>query len=185
MRFSLINGFPNYIVYEDGTVINTTTNRVMKQREIRGGYMGVGLSSSGKQKLFPIHRLVAVAFVPNPNNYPCVNHKDENKKNNNADNLEWCTQQYNINYGTANERRLKSSMWYRKSEKAKMIGIALGERSGRRVEQLTLDGKHVALYQSARKASIETGINHCYLCQSAREPRRTAGGYKWKYVKEE
>lgn len=66
----------------------------------KGGakYIQVSLSKNGKTKPFLIHRLVAEAFIPNPDNLPCVNHKDENKHNNNADNLEWCTYKYNNEY---------------------------------------------------------------------------------------
>jgi len=54
----------------------------------------------GDRKKFPVHRLVASTFIPNPNNYPQINHKDEDKTNNSISNLEWCTAKYNINYGT-------------------------------------------------------------------------------------
>lgn len=60
-----------------------------------------------------IHRLVAEAFIPNPNNYPCINHKDENPSNNNIDNLEWCTYKYNANYGTGVERQKLSRRKHR------------------------------------------------------------------------
>ncbi len=72
---------------------------IMRQRTDRA-YCSVSLKVNQKSKIFFVHRLVAMAFVPNPFNYPEVNHKDEDKKNNNADNLEWCTRSYNINYGT-------------------------------------------------------------------------------------
>ena len=64
-------------------------------------YFVIGLHKNGKKKYKAIHRLVAEAFIPNPNNYPIVNHKDENKENNYVDNLEWCTHKYNSNYGNA------------------------------------------------------------------------------------
>lgn len=72
------------------------------------GYLGVTLYKNGKRCTRSVHRLVAEAFVPNPNNLPQVNHKDENKLNNESVNLEWCTSQYNINYGTANHRRSRT-----------------------------------------------------------------------------
>ena len=71
---------------------------------ITRGYEHVGLKRGSRSKSYQIHRLVALYFVPNPNNYPIVNHKDENKLNNMANNLEWCTNEYNANYGTRNKR---------------------------------------------------------------------------------
>ena len=70
----------------------------------KDGYYQVNLSIRKKVKHHRIHRLVAEAFIENPNGYPMVNHKDENKLNNHADNLEWCDQTYNIRYGTRTQR---------------------------------------------------------------------------------
>ena len=75
------------------------------------GYASVQLSKYGKSKQLRVHRLVAQAFIPNPNNYPIINHKDENPSNNNIDNLEWCTPKYNTNYGNCKRKM---------SEKAKL-----------------------------------------------------------------
>lgn len=72
------------------------------------GYYRLPLCKEGKIKYYYIHRLVAEAFIPNPNNYKMVNHKDENKLNNNANNLEWCTHTYNMNYGNINIKRYLS-----------------------------------------------------------------------------
>ena len=69
-------------------------------------YPTVHLSIGGKRKRATIHRLVAMAFIPNPDNLPQVNHKDENPCNNRADNLEWCTELYNHNYGTYREKQI-------------------------------------------------------------------------------
>ena len=65
----------------------------------KDGYFTVGLYKDGKYRYCRVHRLVAIAFIPNPNNYPEVNHIDENKQNNNVENLEWCTTRYNLTYG--------------------------------------------------------------------------------------
>ena len=68
------------------------------------GYRIITLTSNGAKRTFYVHRLVALAFIPNPNNLPCINHIDENKGNNHIENLEWCTYKYNSNYGTCRER---------------------------------------------------------------------------------
>ena len=80
---------------------------IMKTSIDKDGYECMVLSKDGKQKYVRIHRLVAQAFIPNPNNLPQVNHKDENKGNNNVENLEWCTTTYNINYGGRTEKASK------------------------------------------------------------------------------
>lgn len=72
------------------------------------GYYMVVLHKDGGGRAYTVHRLVSNTFIPNPYNYPYVNHKDENKLNNSVDNLEWCTVKYNTNYGTANLRRGES-----------------------------------------------------------------------------
>lgn len=74
----------------------------------KAGYCYVVFSVKGNRKTVKIHRLVANAFIPNPNNFPMVNHKDENKLNNHADNLEWCTPKYNSNYGSVRSRIIQS-----------------------------------------------------------------------------
>ncbi len=91
-----------YWVSNLGRVKNA--EKVLKLTPNKKGYQRVGLHKNGKIKTVYVHRLVAEAFVPNNNNLPQVNHKDENKSNNNADNLEWCTSLYNNTYGDKNER---------------------------------------------------------------------------------
>jgi hypothetical protein len=71
------------------------------------GYFHVNLCVCRKSKMFLVHRLVAMAFIENKHNYEFINHKDENKSNNQVSNLEWCTASYNNNYGTRNEKRNK------------------------------------------------------------------------------
>ena len=106
MNLKTITGYENYAITDTGKVINLKTSKELKQRE-KKGYMNVSLFNKGKKKNELVHRLVAKAFISNPNNLPQVNHKDENSKNNNVSNLEWCTQKYNNNYGTYRERARK------------------------------------------------------------------------------
>lgn len=89
--------------------------RVMGQTVKSNGYKCVSLTKDGESKAFYVHRLVADAFIPNPDDLPMVNHKDEDKSNNFVENLEWCTNEYNINYGTGKERRAKKNSWESKS----------------------------------------------------------------------
>lgn len=101
MKWELVQGFENYSVSNTGMVRNNKTGRIMKQLNQAKGYHGVNLRSHGKTTKLSTHRLVAIAFLPNPNNYPMVNHKDENKQNNVYTNIEWCTHQYNTEYSFA------------------------------------------------------------------------------------
>lgn len=89
--------YPNYQVSNLGNVKSIKTNKVLKPFSPVGEYLKVSLSKNGKDKQFFIHRLVATAFIPNPNNLPEVNHiKEFEKTNNKVENLEWCTQKNNV-----------------------------------------------------------------------------------------
>ena len=103
--FKDIKGYPNYQISNLGRVWSKKRQIYLKPHKNNSGYLSVVLPSiNGKYKRELIHRLVALTFIDNPNNYPCVNHKDENKENNSASNLEWCDRSYNINYGSRNEK---------------------------------------------------------------------------------
>lgn len=91
----------SYSVTQDGEVFSHITNRYLSHVYVGKNYHAVSLSKNGKVKTFTIHRLVAEAFVPNPENYETVNHKDRNKDNNHYSNLEWCTNAFNKEHGSA------------------------------------------------------------------------------------
>ena len=92
----------------NGKTLAKKRGKTMKSYVVRNGYVSTRLSKNGEVKNCLVHRLVAMAFIPNPNNLPQVNHKDENKQNNHVDNLEWCDRLYNNNYGTAKARHSAS-----------------------------------------------------------------------------
>lgn len=98
--------------YESFIRLGNETRRLKAGRILtpinRDEYLGVCLSKGKSRKCYLIHRLVADAFIPNPNGYPQINHKDENKFNNIVENLEWCTAKYNDNYGSRNTKLSKS-----------------------------------------------------------------------------
>ena len=83
---------------------------ILKPNYFSGGYFRVGMYKNKTFKYYLIHRLVAQAFLPNPDNLPEVNHKDEDKSNNRVDNLEWCDHKYNMNYGTLQQRRIQTNI---------------------------------------------------------------------------
>lgn len=95
-----ISGYKNYQVSNYGRVKNAK-NQILKARRNGKGYLHLSLSKNGKIKTFTVHRLVAKTFIPNPHNYPEINHIDENKENNFVENLEWCTTKYNVRYSQA------------------------------------------------------------------------------------
>lgn len=100
-----IKDFEDYLASDLGNVYSTKSNKQMHLTKTKNGYMHINLSKGNKKHGFYVHRLVANAFIPNPENLPQVNHKDEDKSNNGISNLEWCTNRYNQNYGTSNKRR--------------------------------------------------------------------------------
>ena len=105
-----IKGYEGIYQISNKGRVKTLGNNKTKKEKIRDGkidnrgYKRISLCKNGKDKKYSIHRLVAEAFLPNPDNLPVVNHKDENKLNNNVENLEWCTQEYNVNYSSSNGR---------------------------------------------------------------------------------
>ena len=107
----------------------TGKEKIMKPTKNKDGYLYINLYKDGKRKMFKVHRLVCFAFLENLLNYPCVNHKDENKENNHVNNLEWCTHEYNNNYGSKNERASEAKKGKHHSEEHKQkISIAMKGR---------------------------------------------------------
>lgn len=106
VEWKLIEGFDGiYSVSNYGDVKNNRTGRLMKQRKTEKGYLRVGLTTNGKPKCMRVHRLVAQAFIPNPENKPEVNHIDFNKKNNCVNNLEWVTGKENAKHSLGNRKK--------------------------------------------------------------------------------
>ena len=91
-----IQDYPNYLIHPDGRVENKKTGRILKPYD-NNGYNTVTLRNHSKRKLYRIHRLIAIHYIPNPNNYQFIDHKDGNKLNNNIDNLRWVNAIQNCN----------------------------------------------------------------------------------------
>ena len=140
---------------------NSGLPRIMKPEVTSKGYLAVGLSKNGKRKGYRVSRLVASAFVPNENGLPEVNHKDEDKTNNRADNLEWCDRAYNNKYGTRISRT--------------------AEANRKPVLQYTKDGELLARWEGAKEAERVLGISDGCIWLCCNRKRKTAGGYVWRY----
>lgn len=158
----------HYQVSDKGRVksIKFRKEIIMKPERNKSGYLAIGLRKNGEHKLFKVHRLVAIAFIPNPDNLPQVNHKDENKENNSVENLEWCDSKYNINFGIHNQRI---------SEK-----LTNGKRS-KPVLQFTKDGEFIQEWKSGHDVERNLGYNQRNISSCCLGKIKSAYGYVWKY----
>lgn len=129
------------------------------------GYYFVVLSKNNKQKDSVIHRLVAKAFLPNPDNLPQVNHINEVKTCNRVDNLEYCTQQYNLAYGTGRQRCSRSQLNGKRSKK---------------IYQYTIDGELVNIFPSSHECE-RNGYNRAHIYQCCIGKYKQHKGYIWRY----
>ena len=166
-----IPGFPGYFVSSNWNVYGRKKKAPLSPSVVAGYYRVSLVSPDGKVINHHIHRLVAKAFVDNPDNLPHVNHKDENKLNNHADNLEWCTPSYNNAYGTKGDRTSQSQMNRADCSKA--------------VIQYDLKGNYIAEYPSVSEAQRQTGISRTCIGNICRnvgnKTYQTAGGYIWRW----
>ena len=148
---------------------NTNEVKILTPYKTNRGYLRVDLYSNGKARHHSVHRLVANAFIPNPNNLPQVNHKDENPLNNHIDNLEWCTVSYNINYGNRN---------------SKVSKILQETKDSIPIKQYTLDGEFIKEWKSAREIERVLGYNQANIRHCCEKQGRYAKGFQWRYSSE-
>ena len=154
--------FPNYIIKSDGSVWNKKGEEMHQYEKKK--YKCVYLYKDKKRFFKLVHRLVAETFIPNLQNFPEINHKDENPSNNRIDNLEWCDRIYNSNYGTLKKRRsekMKKNNPFKgkKHSKESIERIRqkkIGQPSKRRI-QVVIDGiKYNSITEAMQKLKIST-----------------------------
>ena len=176
-----IQNYPDYLIYTDGRVWSKKTHKYLKHAHTKQGYASVELFNESGSKRILIHRLVASAFIPNPDNLPQVNHKDENPHNNCVTNLEWCTAKYNMAYGAGGKTRHKKIDYSKPCFREN--AIKNGRKVARPVSMYSLGGQFIKTFESAAEASRQTGIHVTNISRAVRT-KYNAGGYAWKYEKE-
>lgn len=138
--------------------------KLLKQGKNTTGYYQVALCNNCKTKSFLVNRLVALHFIPNPENLPQINHKDENPLNNSANNLEWCNSSYNINYGNRNKNMAKSNS----------IPII----------QYDINMNKICEFESSSDANRILNIPQSSISACCRYKMEKAGGFVWRYKHE-
>ena len=144
-----------YLISNTGKIFNQKTKKYLKPSVASNGYLHVTLCYGKREDVF-IHREVAKAFIPNSDNYTVINHIDENKLNNNANNLEWCNHKYNLNYGKMQTSRNKS-----------VVSI---DRYNRK-----------CFFASMKEASEKLGVRYQGISAVCRGVKKTCGGFRWEY----
>lgn len=181
MRLRIIKpviGYENeYFVSYDGNVFRKSSEYInnlgikcirkevqLKPKVDNKGRQFVKLCKNGIGKDYNVARLIATAFIPNPNNYPMINHKDENPSNNCADNLEWCTNAYNQSYGTCPQRKAKIA-----KNREPVVKI--------------ISDNHIIIYESSRYAEKVTNINHSAIRRACSDTTGTrfCKGFRWRF----
>lgn len=141
---------------------NNTLGKTLKPLTDRDGYYQITLSKNNVRVTKKVHRLVAIAFIENPNNYPVINHKDENKQNNCVENLEWCTVKYNTNYNGMAHRRMIH----------------------RRKPLVAIKGEEILKFESVFDASQKLGVSHSNIsnCLHGKKGHKTLKGYTFEFI---
>lgn len=146
-----------------GTISKSFPSRIKAQTNNRNlGYFSISIDRGKGSKTLFVHRLVAKAFIPNPDNLPYVNHKDRNPSNNRVENLEWCTPYYNNHYDGACER----------------------SRRHEAVRQYDLNGKFIKEYPSQKVAAERTGAHSDAICACCHHRCLSSGGFQWRLAKD-
>lgn len=169
-RWKPIPGFDDrFLASDQGNIMsvnyhNYGRQRILKKSLNKCGYEVVCLFYKGKGHVCLVHRLVAKAFLDNPNGLPVINHLNEIKTDNRLDNLCWCSIRDNINYGTRNAR--------------------MAATIGSPVQQFTRDGQLVASFISVLDAGRKTGVDHSAINKCVKGKRKSAGGFLWRSTKQ-
>lgn len=169
MKWKTIEEYPNYMVSDMGEVksLKFGKERILKGIKDKDGYLIVNLFKEGKKKSHFIHRLVALAFLPNPNNLSEVNHISEIKTDNRVENLEWCNREHNLNHGSRNERARKT--------------LTNRKDLSKPILQFSKTGKLIRKWTSVREVERELGFNEGNISSCCNGKYNSSYGFIWRY----
>ena len=157
-----VKSLDRVVEHAKGKITKRTLKGSILKTKLVYGYEYVSLSKDNKLKSYRVHRLVAKAFIPNPNNYPAVNHKDEDRSNNNVSNLEWCTYKYNNEYSGTREKAVNAN-------KKKVRCIETGE-----------------IFESTAEAARHYGLKSpSDIAGCCRGTKKSSAGHTWEYIEED
>ena len=182
-----IEGFPNYRISSNGRIKSLNYNKtgcekILTPHRLNNGYLGINLyDSSRKSCNLLIHRLAAMAFIPNPNGYKIINHKDESRDNNFVGNLEWCNHKYNLNYGNRNSK-LSSKLRNNPLICTPVLQYSISEKL---IKEFPSIAEAARTVNNGNIKAAATNILKC--CNGTADTqfgtvrRKTAYGYIWKF----
>lgn len=169
MEWRVVPGYPKYQISNTGLL--RRNGKFIGTKCERDGYIKCTLVNGSSKWSTSIHRVVAIAFIPNEENKPCVNHRNCKRDDNRVENLEWCTYVENNNYGDIQKRHSLSIIGHLK------LGAA--GRPMKPVLQIK-DGNYVGYYESCQDASRRTGVNDRHITECCLLKRKSAGGFSWR-----
>ena len=185
-RTVVVNGevYENYMVSNLGRIksLKFGKEKILKLIKNRGNYLFVNLCKDGKQKIYTVHRLVALAFIPKTDEKNCVDHIDGNRQNNNVNNLRWCSQKENCNFYLAKKHYSEAQ----KGEKNYMYGKHLSEETKRKIAKA--NSKAILcielnkIFESSYEAERELGINNSNINMCCNGKRKSAGNFHWCFI---
>ena len=158
------------IYRQNGTFYHHVEEKILASNLDGCGYPLVHLCKNGKMKNMLVHRLVATAFIENPENKPQVNHKNEIKTDNSVENLEWCTSFYNNHYGTRTARAVQNHKYPKLGDSPRAKAVFCEELN--------------KTFDCAKRVEEELGIDRSAISQACTGKVKTAGGFHWRYADE-
>jgi hypothetical protein len=163
----------HYIIHPDGRLFNSRKKEYLNGSISRAGYLRYTISVKKYRFRVSAHRLVAIKFIPNPEGFPIINHKDGNKLNNNVSNLEWCNQSHNVKHAY--------KVCGKKANKTGLGKFSVLHSRSKKIAQISSSGELIKIWDCAADIKRELGWSRGNICNCARGESKSAYGFKWAY----